>query len=242
MATEPELAALERIDSLAERAYRALREQIAVGGLAQGERVTERGLALSLGVSPTPVREALRRLEGERLVERVSPRQLRIAAHSATTVRELVHTEAALRATAARFATAKISEKTLAAMDALLDELERDPLGAHPEQQLTLARRFDELLIAAADNDVLAAMIDAVAVFGWSLRVRAVRAMRADLAVGLSRLRAHRAILAALRRRDPDQVEDLVRRHLTEAAEYFLSVAEQAEGPGADDAEAGTAG
>src|SRR5258708_12772549 len=76
MQTEPELGALERVDSLAERAYRALREQIATGGLAAGERVTERGLALRLGVSPTPVREALRRLEQERLIERAGPRHL----------------------------------------------------------------------------------------------------------------------------------------------------------------------
>ena len=69
-----EMTTLDRVDSLAERAYRALREQIATGGLAPGERVTERGLGLQLGVSATPIREALRRLEQERLVERAAAR------------------------------------------------------------------------------------------------------------------------------------------------------------------------
>src|SRR5882724_4518428 len=94
LAMEPEMIALERVDSLAERAYRALREQIATGGLAPGERVTERGLAVRLGVSATPIREALRRLEQERLVDRVTARQLRIAEHSEQSLRELMYTEA----------------------------------------------------------------------------------------------------------------------------------------------------
>jgi DNA-binding GntR family transcriptional regulator len=117
MGGKPEMSALERLDSLAERAYRALREQIATGGLSPAVRVTERGLAMRLGVSPTPVREALRRLEQEQLVERISARQLRIAAHSEESLRELLYAEAVVRAAAARFATPKITAQTLEVMD-----------------------------------------------------------------------------------------------------------------------------
>jgi DNA-binding GntR family transcriptional regulator len=189
--------------------------------------VTERGLAVRLGVSPTPVREALRRLEQERLVERVSARQLRIVAQSETSLRELMYTEIVVRAAAARFAAAKIDEATLDAMAGLIDELGRDPENADPELQLSLARRFDELLLAAADNSVVAGLIDTVSVFGWSLRVRAVRAMHADARdVGRDRIRAHREILDALRARDADRVEELTRRHLTAAIDYFIAHAE----------------
>jgi DNA-binding GntR family transcriptional regulator len=223
MGGEPEMGALERLDSLAERAYRALREQIATGGLGPGERVTERGLAVRLGVSPTPVREALRRLEQEQLVERVSARQLRIAAHSEASLRELLYTEAVVRAAAARFATLKITEQTLDVMDGLISELERDPETGDPEHQLSLARRFDELLLAAADNTVVAGLIDSVSVFGWSLRVRAVEAMHKNPEVGLGRIRFHRQLLTALRDRDPDQVERLTRDHLIDSVEYILT-------------------
>jgi DNA-binding GntR family transcriptional regulator len=154
MPADPKLVALERVDSLAERAYLSLREQIATGGFAPGERVTERALGLRLGVSATPIREALRRLEQERLVERVTARQLRIAAHCEASLRELMYTEAVVRAAAARFATEKISTDTLGAMEALLEELEHDPAAGDPVHQLSLARRFDELLLAATGNDV----------------------------------------------------------------------------------------
>jgi DNA-binding GntR family transcriptional regulator len=223
MGTEQEMVALQRVDSLAERAYRSLREQIATGGLAPGERVTERGLGVRLGVSATPVREALRRLEQERLVERVNARQLRIAAHSEESLRELLYTEAVVRAAAARFATAKITEETLDAMEALIVELEQDPETGDPEHQLSLARRFDELLLASASNPVLAGLIDTVSVFGWSRRLRAVRAMHDAPEVGLGQIRAHRRILTALRDRDADRVEVLSREHLTTAINYILT-------------------
>jgi DNA-binding GntR family transcriptional regulator len=221
--TEPDIAVLERTDSLGNRAYQALRQQIAVGGLAPGERVTERGLAARLGVSATPVREALRRLEQERLIERSGPRAVTIAAHPETTIRELMYAETVIRAAAARFATAKITDATLDEMQALVDTLERDMATTDPETQLALARRFDDLLLAAAGNDIVAGLVDTVSVFGWQIRLRAVRAMHTDdPAIGRSRIRAHRDILAALRVRDATLVETLMRTHLTTALDYLL--------------------
>ncbi|MFD2420551.1 GntR family transcriptional regulator [Amycolatopsis pigmentata] len=218
-----ELSALDRPESLGQRAYRALREQIAVGGLAPGERVTERGLALRLGVSHTIVREALSRLEQERLIERVGPRHLRVAAHSEETLREVLYTEAVVRAAAARFAVPKLTGETLDEMTRLVDELERDPAGGDPEHQLGLARRFDELLLTATGNDVLIGLVGTLSVFGWTARKKAVEAMHEkDHDVGLDRIRAHRELLAALRGRDADLVETTLRRQLLIAADYIL--------------------
>src|SRR6202162_310002 len=121
MSTAPELPSLFRADSLAEQAYRAIREDIATGLCSAGERVPERGLAARLNVSATPVREALRRLEQEGLIERVSARQLRVVDHSSGTLRELLMAGAVLRALEARFATHKITEAALDRMAAIVD-------------------------------------------------------------------------------------------------------------------------
>jgi DNA-binding GntR family transcriptional regulator len=95
---------------------------------------------------------------------------------------------------------------------------------ADPEAQLALARRFDDLLLAATGNDIVAGLVDTVSVFGWQVRLRAVRAMHTDdPAVGRSRIRAHRDILAALRARDATLVETLIRTHLTTALDYLLA-------------------
>jgi DNA-binding GntR family transcriptional regulator len=213
--TEPDIAVLERTESLGNRAYQALRQQIAVGGLAPGERVTERGLAARLGVSATPVREALRRLEQERLIDRSGPRVVTIAAHSQDTIRELMYAETVIRAAAARFATVKITEKVLDEMQSLVDTLESGMDTADPGTQL---------ILAAAGNEIVAGLVDSVSVFGWQIRLRAVQAMHADdPAVGRNRIRAHRDILAALRVRDAARVETLMRTHLTTALDYLFA-------------------
>src|SRR5260370_7707324 len=98
------LARLTAGPTLSGQAYVVLRRLITEGVLAQGARVTERGLATQLGVSPTPVREAIRRLEHERLLERLDGRALTVARPSFRRLYELNQIEAALRGVAAGWA------------------------------------------------------------------------------------------------------------------------------------------
>src|ERR1700722_16036107 len=97
--------------TLSDQAYRALREEITTGELKPGQRVTERALAEHLGVSPTPVREALQRLEHERLIERDAVRAIRVAEPSVDRLHELSLIEAALRGVAARLAAERATDQ-----------------------------------------------------------------------------------------------------------------------------------
>ena len=106
-------------------------------------------------------------------------------------------------------------------------ELERDPETSDPEHQLSLAMRFDALLHGAAGNQVITGLIDTASIFGWALRLRAVRAMHDRPEVGLSRIREHREIVTALRTRDAERVETLMRQHLTTGIDYLLKQARQ---------------
>lgn len=104
------MAALPQLPSpvtLGDQAYAAIREAIVTGSLERGEKVTERGLAESLNISATPVREALRRLEQDRLVERTGPRSVRVAEFGEDELREFTMIEDVLRALAARLAAEK---------------------------------------------------------------------------------------------------------------------------------------
>ena len=217
----PELTALQRTDSLAERAYQAIREGIATGLFAAGQRVTERGLAATLNVSATPVREALRRLEQEGLIERVSARQLRVVEHSLDALRELMLTGAALRAMEARFATHKISEAALDRMETLVEALATGDDRDNTEH-LRIAREFDAEIERAAANPTLRNMILSLSVIGQERRTRSVEYMRLHPKVGLRHVQDHRNILAALRSRDSDLVEQVFRRHAFAGVELLL--------------------
>jgi DNA-binding GntR family transcriptional regulator len=212
MSTAPDLPSLFRADSLAEQAYRAIREGIATGLFGAGERVTERGLA---------AREALRRLEQEGLIERVSARQLRVVDHSSGTLRELLLTGAALRAMEARFATHKITDAALDRMAALVEALASEGEMDIPER-MRLAREFDVEIEHAAHNPTLRSMILSLSIIGQERRARYAQSMWLHPEAGRRRVQGHRDILAAFRKRDPDLVEQVFRRHATAGVELLL--------------------
>jgi DNA-binding GntR family transcriptional regulator len=222
LTTAPELAPVRRAQSLADQAYQSIREGIATGLFEAGERVTERGLAARLDVSPTPVREALRRLEQDGLVERVSPRELRVVEHSPGTLRELLLTGAVLRALEARFATGKITDAALDRMEALVDALAADHDRVDANDLRIMAREFDMEIEKAADNPTLRGLIQSLSIVGQERRNRSIQSMRVHTEIGERRLQGHRDILAALRSRDPDAVEQAFRRHATTFVELLL--------------------
>lgn len=227
------LARLDRELPLSDRSYRALREQIAAGTLPPGERLTERGLALLLGVSPTPVREALRRLEQEGLISRAGPRTLHVVEHSNDALRELLFAEAVLRAAEARIAVAKIDDDGIARMTAAVQRL-ANGADATEDDVLATAAAFDNELTEAAANPALRAMIESAGVIGYARRVRAVSAMRSSAReIGKRHLQAHRDILAAVIARDADAVENLVRTHLLSSVDLLLDGLDPTDGTAA---------
>jgi DNA-binding GntR family transcriptional regulator len=221
MTTASDLPPLLRVESLAEQAYQAIREGIATGLFSAGERVTERGLATKLNVSATPVREALRRLEQEGLIERVSARHLRVVDHSSGTLRELLLTGAALRALEARFATRKITDEALDRMAAIV-EAQASEQGMDVRERLRIAREFDMEIERAAANPTLRSMILSLTIIGQERRARSVESLLLHPEAGMRRIQDHRDLLAAFRRRDPDLVEQVFRRHATAGVELLL--------------------
>jgi DNA-binding GntR family transcriptional regulator len=218
----PDLPPVRRGQSLADQAYESIREGIATGLFEAGERVTERGLAARLDVSPTPVREALRRLEQDGLIERVSARQVRVVEHSPDTLRELLLAGAVLRALEARYATGKITDAALDRMAALVDAL-ADGEDQSNVDNLRMAREFDEEIERAAGNPTLRGLIQSLSIVGQERRARAVQSMREHPEIGMRRVRGHRDILAAFRSRDPDAVEQAFRRNAIGGVELLLS-------------------
>ncbi|WP_055491253.1 GntR family transcriptional regulator [Streptomyces sp. TP-A0356] len=218
--------------SLSEQAYHALRAAIVQGDLAWGEKITERGLAERLGVSPTPVREALRRLEQEQLVERTGPRSLRVATVSPLARSESGTIEAALEAVAARFAAEKATPEQLDGMERLLDEADeaaetlradraagRDLSPHQIERIFHAVRDFHGAVEAAADNAQLMRTLDQVRAFSRSERLKIASAqLTAGRTAGQEqRYQQHREILDALRARDADRAEQLARAHAMSA-------------------------
>jgi DNA-binding GntR family transcriptional regulator len=214
--------------TLADQAYEALREAIISGELASKEKVTERGLAERLAVSPTPVREALRRLEQDRLVERRGPRLVQVADLEGPAADELRFVEGSLRAVAARLAAGNATAIQLGRMEQLLDEGDRElaRLAASDRSPDTLTaddlapvldvtRRFHAALNEGCNNPVVLRMLSLVDAFSLAGRRRRLAGELgvADDRSALERFQQHRAIFEAVRAGDGDTAERLMREH-----------------------------
>jgi DNA-binding GntR family transcriptional regulator len=215
--------------SLADQAYAALRADITDGHFSPGQRVTERALASQLGVSPTPVREAIARLEHERLLER-DRRALTVAAPSVDGLRELLRIEAVLRGVAARFASVHASESELAEIWRVHQRSRRvrkrgRPIDEVAGEVLALTREFHAKIDEAAHNPMLVDMIATAAAFDWALRFRAASTL-GPLYPAREGLREHGEIVAALRARDEHEAERLMVAHTLRAGEELLSFAD----------------
>ena len=217
-------------ETLADQAYEAIRTAIASGELKRGEKITERGLAERLSVSATPVREALRRLEQDRLVERTGLRSVRVAAPDAQTVIELSLIEATLRAVAARLAAENATEHDLRAMATALDaaDAERDALlaqdGSRNKDQATAVsrlllhlREFHAVVDRACGNDILLHMLGMAEAFTLEERLQSLRDRDAPSPAQDARFAQHRALYDAIIARDGALAEELMLRHTREA-------------------------
>lgn len=92
------------------------------GALEPGSRLSEQGLAASLGVSRGPLREAIRRLEGRKLLERTPNIGVRVAALSLTDLKEILEVREALEGMACRLAARNMTDEEIAALQGLLDD------------------------------------------------------------------------------------------------------------------------
>jgi DNA-binding GntR family transcriptional regulator len=216
--------------TLSDQAYRALREEITTGELKPGQRVTERALAQHLGVSPTPVREALQRLEHERLIERDAVRSIRIAEPSVARLYELSQIEVALRGVAARLAAERATDREVERILQSCDRAEalasRDGwTTSRVREILTVTRGFHHFVDEAAHTHTLVDMISTATAFDWAFRLRYSVDSHQDVDSLHRSLQQHRSVATAIEARDGQAAEDAMRLHSSTRTRAFLDIA-----------------
>jgi DNA-binding GntR family transcriptional regulator len=171
-------------------------------------RLDERQLSQDLGMSRTPVREALSVLEQEGFVRSVPRRGLIVVRKSKREVVEMITVWAALESMAARLAAPRITPVELAELHALVDVFQEDPSEQISEYSHA-NMEFHKAIIRMGGVDLMTSLTD-----NLFIHMRAVRAvtMTQDNRAQRS-IVDHRNIIAALERRDADAAARLVREH-----------------------------
>ncbi|HTW71572.1 MAG TPA: GntR family transcriptional regulator [Acetobacteraceae bacterium] len=171
-------------------------------------RLDERQLSQDLGVSRTPIREALSVLEQEGFVRTVPRRGVVVVRKSKREVVEMITVWAALESLAARLAAPRITESEVAALRALVDAFHDDPSG-HITEYSNANMQFHKAIIRLGGVSLMSSLTETL-----FIHMRAVRAvtMTQDNRAQRS-IRDHRNIIAALGAHDADGAERLVREH-----------------------------
>ncbi len=187
--------------------YRQLMDDVRAGQLSAGDRLRETDIAERLGVSRTPVREAIRQLEADGIVTHVPRQGATIRSLDYAEVMELYEMRAVLEGTAARLAARAASRIEIEELETLNRELEH---AASQPEALVLNRQFHAAIFDAAKNRFLTRSIvslqKALMILGPTTLTHADRAEKA--------VEEHFAILAAINARDEDQAEAAMRQHI----------------------------
>ena len=219
------LAPLGDTSTFADRAYTALKDTIVslnVYGQPGEVRLDERQLASDLGISRTPVREAMAQLEREGFVRSVPRRGIYVVRKSRQEVIEMITAWAALEGMAARLITQNASTDEIAALRRMFATFENGEVRAHLDEYSEANIEFHQTIIRMSKNGVL---IDLAANLFTHMRMIRRKTIGEQDRVDRS-IRDHMNIIEALEQRSTDRAEELVRDHALGLADHVARFAD----------------
>jgi DNA-binding GntR family transcriptional regulator len=196
---------------LAQQAADRIRDMIRNGSLKKGDRIREEPMCAAMGVSRTPLREALRILSSEGLIESIPNRGSYVAQPTIEAVGEMFFVMSVLEGTCARLCAEKLDEKGLRRMDVLYRKLEQHCSAENREKYMAVNHSFHSLVQELAGNKVLSQAID-----GLRQKILLYRYRQIYQPHRLKEsMQEHRDLQQAFRERRPDAAEVCMREHLT---------------------------
>jgi DNA-binding GntR family transcriptional regulator len=213
--------------TLRDHAWMQLRDALMSGRFPPGTKMTIRGLAGALGISPTPVREAVARLAAEGAIEAEPNRWVRVPPLSVAVLRELKEIRLALEGLAAFHAARHLTDLDRAALRAADAAIIRLRPGQQPGEMIPAIRAFHFAVYGAARMPTLVRLIEGL----WLRAAPAVNLLFPDY-TGRERGRLRAQVLAALEAGDADAARAAMQADIGQALDYLIAIAEcQEAGP-----------
>ena len=201
--------------SLRGQVFQEIREDILKGKFKENEELREATLGKELGVSRTPVREALRQLELEGLVHIIPNKGAYVTGITEKDVHDIYMTRSMLEGLCARWAAEHISEEQIQEMEEVLLLTEYHLNRGNAEQLAELDGKFHEVLYDASQSRILRHILSD---FHKYVQVARKRSVKKEERAKKS-LEEHREILNALRTGDADRAEELAHIHILNVME-----------------------
>jgi GntR family colanic acid and biofilm gene transcriptional regulator len=212
-----ELVVLNR-DSLGSRAYQSIRRGLMTGAFKPGQELLLRNLASELGISITPVREALLRLVSEKALIANGSRSIRVPVLTPERFLEIRDLRVELEGKAAEAATLKMSERTIKQLEETQNEYDAARTRADVKGALTINERFHFMLYEAAQMPVLYGIIESL----WVQAGPVITRLHDEPWRPLTERHEHQDVLQGLRARDPRYVRQALASDIVRASAILL--------------------
>jgi DNA-binding GntR family transcriptional regulator len=210
---------LDTSTSFRNQAYQAIKEAITAANIYAHPseiRLDERQLSQALGVSRTPIREAMTLLEQEGFLRTLPRRGVFIIRKTRREIVEMVQVWAALESLAARLATQRASDQEIAGLRAMMAEFQVARPDEHMDEYSDANIAFHQAIIAMGGCDLIGAITE-----NLFLHVRAIRKVTISQDNRASRsIVDHMRIIEALESRNTELAESLVRQHTLDLAAH----------------------
>jgi DNA-binding GntR family transcriptional regulator len=202
-----------------EKVYQYVKSNVLSGSLNPGERLTEEHLAGQLGVSRTPVREALHKLELEGLIKQLETRGFCVSQDTKDEIEELFDIRASLEGYALRLICKDISEETLEQLNEYIEKAEDALKRKRTDEIFQWNTQFhDKLHSLIAHKRRFYSLIANMREYVLRYRKDTLHYLKAARRT----IDGHRKIILVLRLKDPDVCEWVMRQHIQEAKEDAL--------------------
>ncbi|MFO1304241.1 MAG: GntR family transcriptional regulator [Burkholderiales bacterium] len=215
----PPLSPISVSVSLRDQAYAALKQMITEADIyahAEEIRLDEKKLSAQLGVSRTPIREAITLLEQEGFLRTEPRRGIFIVRKTKKQIIEMIEMWAALESMAARLATVNASDEDIAALRRMFDEFRTGTPAEHLEEYSEANIAFHQAIIRLSGSHLMGKTIEDLLI-----HMRAIRRMTISQKDRASRsIIDHMNIIEALEKRDTELAERLVRQHSLDLATH----------------------
>lgn len=209
---------LDEYKPLRDVVFENLREAIVEGTLTPGKRLMEIQLAEQLGVSRTPVREAIRKLELEGLVVMIPRKGAYVSNISLKDVVEVLEIRASLEGLAAYLAAERISDEGIAKLEKIAQEFDQYKEEDNLEELLKKDTEFHECIFKATGNNKLHQMINMLWEQVYRFRFMYISDQQSTININ----QEHQMILEAIKSRNSELAKKYAKEHIEKAEEFMI--------------------
>lgn len=204
--------------SLRGRVFNKIRSDILNGRYTKNEALKETQISRELGVSRTPVREAIRQLELEELVTIIPNKGAVVSGINAKDIKDIYAIRSLIEGLSAKWATRSINAEQLETLEEIVYLSEFHLQKGHIEQLLELDNKFHEILYQASQSKILKHVLSDF--HNYVQRVRRTSLSSEERAI--KSIEEHKAIVEAIKAKDEAKVENLTNQHVKNTSKNVI--------------------